>query len=355
VVRIQRKFLPFDLIRLLVTSLIIVKALDVSVIRAYGAEFEGLIAVLVGRLTKRPAIVSLHGEDDEVIRSRGFPWFVRAAAWIVITLVLSLASGVWCVSKGVADYARRRGARKGRIRVIYNKVVVDRMLNCSSMRRTAREELGYEDHDFVLIHVGRFSGDKRIHEMIEALLILKSRGATNVKLLLVGGPPRESSTGSLGGRRKSDYIRDFSTYHQITQMIEGGGLDDNVRITGFRPNDEVPFYLSAADAYLVAATLIGFGIALAEGAAAGLPIIGSKDVLVGDRGVLLNRRTGVAFEANNPSDLADKILQLRDDPGLRKRLGKAAQENVMRFTWRRIAEREAGFYDELISRNGRDE
>ena len=349
VVRIQKRFLILDFIKLLVAAALLVKQTGVSVIRTYGAELEGLAAVIVGKIYGIPSVVSLHGEDDAVIKARGFSIPVRLAAWVVITLVLSLASEVWCVSEGVADYARRRGGRKGRVRVIYNKVQIDKFLNSNQHRKVTRQELGYEEDDFVLVHVGRFSGDKRIHIMVEALALLHSQGAKNAKLLLVGGPPREASQGSMDeDAKRLDYVRDSSTYEVIPNLIIEHSLQDHVTITGLQPHERIPFYLAAADAYVIAMKRIGFGIAVAEASAAGLPLLGSTVFQQEDRGILINPNTGLVFNPESPSELSNRALFLMNNPETRKRLGLAARENARRFGWDRIAEREAGYYRNLL-------
>jgi glycosyltransferase involved in cell wall biosynthesis len=305
--------------------------------------------VLLGLICRVPSVVSLHGEDDEVIKARGFSKPIRFVAWIIITLVISLASGIWCVSEGVADYARRRGARKGRVRTIFNKVRVDRFLDCGKYRKEARKELGYSEEDFVIIHVGRFSPDKRIHVIIEALALIKSQGIENVKLLLVGGPPIEASKGMLSGTsKKRDYVRDESTFDEIIKEVNELDLRNNVQFTGFQHHDKVPYYMSAAEAYVIAMKLIGFGIAVAEASAAGLALIGSQNFLKQDYGILVNPKTGVTFNPDNPESLAERILFLRNNPDIRLRMAEESRKNSLRFRWDRIAAREARYYQEVI-------
>ena len=205
VVRVKKRFLLLDFLLLLITAVKLVQSKKITVIRTYGAELEGLLALLVGKICRIPSVISLHGEDDEVIKSRGFSIIVRFLAWILITIILSLANGIWCVSEGVADYAIRRGAHPQKVRVIYNKVKISDFLECGKFRSEARQNLNYTMEDFVAIHVGRLSGDKRIHIMIEALAIIKRMGITNVKLLLVGGHSHETSQGVMqSGKKKKE-------------------------------------------------------------------------------------------------------------------------------------------------------
>ena len=76
-----------------------------------------------------------------------------------------------------------------------------------------------------------------------------------------------------------------------------------------------------------------------EGMAAGRPVIASR--IGGLPFALDGGKAGLFFEPGNSYDLADKLDQLLDDDGLRRRLGSAGRERFeTRFAWPGIIERQ---------------
>jgi glycosyltransferase involved in cell wall biosynthesis len=63
---------------------------------------------------------------------------------------------------------------------------------------------------------------------------------------------------------------------------------------------------------------------------------------------------GVMVEPGNPSDLADALGALLDDPARRRALGAAGRKRVLdRFTWRAMAAATADVYAETLATKGR--
>ena len=72
-----------------------------------------------------------------------------------------------------------------------------------------------------------------------------------------------------------------------------------------------------------------------EAAAAGLPIVATRRGSLPE--IVRDGETGLLVNPYDPDDLAQKLLRLINDPGLRERLGTAAQTQVWRsFTQKRM-------------------
>ncbi len=112
-----------------------------------------------------------------------------------------------------------------------------------------RERHGLEDADLIL-HVGRVAPEKGIEFLLEAFpsLLRRKPGA---KLLIVGkGPAQE------------EYIR----------YVERKGLGDQVIFSGFVPDEELPLYYAAADAFTTASAFETQGLTVLEAMACGKPV-----------------------------------------------------------------------------------
>ena len=57
------------------------------------------------------------------------------------------------------------------------------------------------------------------------------------------------------------------------------------------------------------------------------------------------------FVERDAADIADKLRRLRDDPGLRDRLGQAARAAVEGWDWRRQAVRYDAMFQAVLGHN----
>ncbi len=96
------------------------------------------------------------------------------------------------------------------------------------------------------------------------------------------------------------------------------GVADHVLLPGY-VDDRVSLY-HASDVFLSTSRYEGFGLAIAEAMAAGVPIVstlvGGVGDVVGDAGIL--------EPSEDPDRIADHVLCLLDDPARRAALGRAA-------------------------------
>jgi phosphatidyl-myo-inositol alpha-mannosyltransferase len=91
-----------------------------------------------------------------------------------------------------------------------------------------------------------------------------------------------------------------------------------------------------------------FGIVLAEGLAAGLPIVASD--LAGYRAVLKDGALGRLVPLGDPAALADELELVLGDADLRARLATRGIEAAKELDWDRVAERVLETYDIALKR-----
>jgi glycosyltransferase involved in cell wall biosynthesis len=75
-----------------------------------------------------------------------------------------------------------------------------------------------------------------------------------------------------------------------------------------------------------------WGLVVNEAFNQGVPVIASDAVGAAAGGLVQHQRTGLIVPAGDPNALAGALRRLRDDPGLRARLGGAGREAVRGFT-----------------------
>lgn len=138
--------------------------------------------------------------------------------------------------------------------VILNAVNVSATVFSPTVRIKKRKELGIENNEFVVIHVGGFLDCKNHLYLIKVFSEICTL-VNNVKLILIGdGPLRK----------------------KIKNKINTYKLQDNVCMLGQR--DDVNELLQAADVFLLPSKSEGNPVALAEAAASGLHCLVSDRV-----------------------------------------------------------------------------
>jgi len=121
-------------------------------------------------------------------------------------------------------------------------------------------------------------------------------------------------------------------------------LRDRVRFLGLVTDAEKARMLRSVDAYVAPNTGgESFGVILLEAMAAGTPVLASD--LEAFRLVLDHGRSGRLFRCGDPSDLADRAVELLGDPSQREGLTEAARRTVERYDWEHVAARILAVYE----------
>jgi glycosyltransferase involved in cell wall biosynthesis len=134
---------------------------------------------------------------------------------------------------------------------------------------------------------------------------------------------------------------------ELKQLTRKLNLEKHIKFAGYVDgwSNEITDYYNSADIFVFPSLKEGFGMVLVEAMACGLPVISTNTSaipeVVGDAGILV--------EPRNPRVLADAIIRLIEDIGLRKRLGKKGRRRVVEeFTWDIVTDKILGIYEEVI-------
>jgi glycosyltransferase involved in cell wall biosynthesis len=124
--------------------------------------------------------------------------------------------------------------------------------------------------------------------------------------------------------------------------VEGAELCLAAREQTWRNQEEMLEFYRSLDVYVCASRTEGTPNPCLEAAACGLPVVTTR---VGNMPELIRDGENGLFIERDAADIAAKLERLRDDPGLRDRLGRAARATVVEsWDWRRQAEG----YDALL-------
>ncbi|MCF8102169.1 MAG: glycosyltransferase family 4 protein [Desulfarculaceae bacterium] len=176
-----------------------------------------------------------------------------------------------------------------------------------SQRVTARKALGLDQKTFVLFQLSRIV-DRKGHKQVIKALAAMSKEERSSLVYLIGGSGSET-----------EYLRDLARRFK---------LEERVRFIGRVASEELPAYYDACDLFIMPSLearnrVEGFGAVYVEAALRRKPSVGSWHGAVPE--VVLDGETGLLADPEDPHDLKEKILRLRDDSVLRKRMGLAAE------------------------------
>jgi len=113
---------------------------------------------------------------------------------------------------------------------------------------------------------------------------------------------------------------------ELETQVKKLGIGDSITFLGFVPEEKKLDVLSSFDIFVFPSLAEGFGIALIEAMALGLPCVVSDLPVL--REVTDGGRCAILFETANAQDLAEKIIQLSEDTNLRQQLGQKARRRV---------------------------
>jgi glycosyltransferase involved in cell wall biosynthesis len=104
--------------------------------------------------------------------------------------------------------------------------------------------------------------------------------------------------------------------------------------TGFIPRDELARHCASADIYIHASLTETFGNVLTEAMASGLAVAGFDYAAA--RQFIRNGENGLSVPVDQPDALVAAAVRLASDPGLRRRLRRAARATLETQSWETV-------------------
>ncbi len=237
----------------------------------------------------------------------GFLWSERLAGrWTTLLTTLTAAEARETVALGLGPADRVVPVPNGiEAEDFAREPAIERL-------RELRRELQLPARAKVVISVGRLTPEKGHRVLVEAAAAMMSpptgkRPARALHLLLVGEGPERSALGALVRRL---------------------GVSEKVHFAGRREPKEVAALLHLADVFVLPSYYEGFGVALLEAQAAGVPIVATD--VGGVREVLAGGRTGLLVPPGDAAALAEAMGKVLTDRDLAGRLAREGREWVVR-------------------------
>lgn len=302
----------FIYIKLLFKSLWVTMTQQVVAVFAGRALPEGLVALVVGRLTGRPVLIYAHGEElTGWGRGRKFQ-----------TMCFTMSHADWILSN--SDYTRDIlieliGVEPDRIAVVYPTVDEERF-HPGFAAEDLRYTIGLTEEQKLVLSVGRMQPRKGFDNVIRALPSLLQQGL-DIHYALIG----------IG-----------SDLERLRGLASEFGVEARVHFLGHVSYEDLPRWYSASDLFAMPNRDIngdteGFGLVFLEAAATGKPAIAGR--AGGTGSAVVDGETGLRVDGEEVEEIIKALVDILKTPKVAENMGKNARQRVLsNFTHERRVE-----------------
>lgn len=274
----------------------------ITTIYAGRALPEGLVALVVARLTRRPVFIYAHGEE--------LTGWGRGRKFQAMCFAMRNADGILSNSDNTRDtLIDLIGVDPQRISLIYPTVDEERF-RPGPRDDDLRGSIGVTGDKKLILSVGRLQRRKGFDNVIRSLPALLEKGL-DVEYALIG----------IG--------EDLGYLQELARELD---VADRVHLLGHVSYEALPRWYNACDLFAMPNRDIngdneGFGLVFLEAAASGKPAVAGK--AGGTGSAVLEGVTGLRVDGENVAEVAEALERPLSDPEESARMGHAARQRVL--------------------------
>jgi glycosyltransferase involved in cell wall biosynthesis len=213
-----------------------------------------------------------------------------------------------------AGIKKHLGFKEQRFEYIQNGALVNEI---GATKPTARESLGLQENDKVLIQVSSFTPQKDQKTLIKAIAQMDE----SVKLILVGDGPLLNAS---------------------KELVNELNLEERVQFLGIRM--DVPALLRMADMVVLSTRYEGLSLSSIEALASGRPFVASNAPGV----TKMLSGAGVLFPIGDETTLANELTALIESPELYSEVAQKCLARAQEFSIDTMIEKHRRLYSEVI-------
>lgn len=274
----------------------------ITAIYAGRALPEGLVALIVARMTRRPVFIYAHGEE--------LTGWGRGKKFQAMCFAMRNADGILANSDNTRDVlVNLLGVDCQRISLTYPTVDEERFhpgLPASDLRGS----IGVRGEKKLILSVGRLLNRKGFDNVIRSLPALLEQGM-DIEYALIG----------IGNE-----------LYYLQGLAREFDVADRVHFLGHVSYEDLPRWYNACDLFAMPNRDIdgdteGFGLVFLEAAASGKPAVAGK--AGGTGSAVVDGVTGLRVDGENIAEIASVLERLLSDPEESARMGRAGRQRVL--------------------------
>ena len=227
-----------------------------------------------------------------------------------------------CVSAAIRDVLLRDGIPPEKIEVIHSGVDTEKF-RAAIPPESYRSRLGIPEKAILVGTVASLVDHKDYPTLLKAARIVTQQH-DNIYFCAAGD-----------GEMEKD----------LKAMYDGLGLGDRFRFLGFR--QDIGELLNTLDIFVLASKMEGLGTSVLDAMAVELPVIGTRAGGIPE--MVDDGETGYLVPPQKPEALANRIIDLAENPQLQERFGQAGRQKVRQFSMEKTASRNIELYRRLVS------
>lgn len=178
--------------------------------------------------------------------------------------------------------------------------------------------------DRFVLFFGNMGPKKNLPNVMRALNILFERGMLDFTLVM----PDTSE----------------ARLHKILHAQGNLHLLNNIMLTGYVPNNELPNLYRLAELFLYPSLSESFGIPILEAMACGTPVITSNTTAMPE----VAGKNALLIDPRQPEQIAEMIIKVLEDQSLREVAIAHGIERASHFSWKKTASEVVNLYESII-------
>ncbi len=211
-------------------------------------------------------------------------------------------------------------ANEQKVHTISNGIDLERYTKNEDAGNAVRKSLGIDQSEIVILSVGRLTSEKGHSFLLKGFFRLLDRHES-IRLIIAGDGPERIN---------------------LESQISDSSNTQNVIFSGY--SNDIPSLLSAADIFVLPSLYEGFGLAIIEAMAVGLPVIASN--VGGIPEIINSKNNGFLFKKGDVTELTEQLNELVMNRQKRTELGRNALKTSKKYSLQKMLDSYYALYDQ---------
>ncbi|MHC1591503.1 MAG: glycosyltransferase [Candidatus Helarchaeales archaeon] len=267
-----------------------------------------VVDLIIDRFLK-PVVDTTIGMGSRLMKELSWRYYVEFFRRCDETLVPSRYTQQLCWQQGLMTTVLPNGVDFSSFHVVQDLEPFERHWNVNK-------------DDFLVICVGRLSEEKNLELVLEAAgKVLQI--SDKIRFMIVGDGPLRT---------------------KLERLVKKLGIASSIIFTGYLDRASLNEVYSRANAYINASPIETQGLSIIEAMFFGIPIL---SINCGAAMDLFEAPIGLMFK-NDPKDLARALMELVNNPSLRKKSGRRARLEAKKYDISKFCDKLLTIYNEYI-------
>lgn len=282
---------------------------------------QGLVAVIVKFIFRKPVIVTVHGTDIFALKKLNF---IKAFILKHIDLCTTNSSATYKAAYDICPSAKIEIVQMGVNLKLFDPYKKD---------LSWRKEFG--ENPKIILGVGRLIEWKGFGYLIKSLPHILPK-FPNAKIVIFGSGPEEEN---------------------LKRLVKELNLEigKNVFFPGHIGSERMPYIYASSDIVVSPSITVaqtgereGQGNVALEALASGTPVVASRSGGLVD--MIDGKSTGLLFKEKDFKKLSEKIIYILSNPAVRKKLSENGLNLVReRYSWKKTSQKFGQLYEKIIN------